>query len=215
MWFKTHKVWAACDASGRLREIDGKVRIKYRLDQPHEYRALRSNLRPLAVSPDKGARPSVRRTAGGRKAAATRPAASAQAAQECPAEAIRIYTDGASSGNPGPSGIGVVICHRDRRKEISRSIGIATNNIAELEAIHTALLALKLRHLPVCVYTDSSYALGVLSKGWKPKKNRRLIARIKALMAEFDAVCLIKVAGHAGDVYNERADALATAAAAT
>ena len=44
---------------------------------------------------------------------------------------ITIFTDGASSGNPGPSGIGVFMSHGEHKKEISESIGIATNNIAE------------------------------------------------------------------------------------
>ncbi|MEA3417444.1 MAG: RNase H family protein, partial [Thermodesulfobacteriota bacterium] len=51
---------------------------------------------------------------------------------------ISIYTDGASSGNPGPSGIGILLRFKDHEKEISRNIGTATNNIAELEAIKTA-----------------------------------------------------------------------------
>ena len=46
-----------------------------------------------------------------------------------------IYTDGASSGNPGKSGIGVVIEFGGRTHEISEHIGIATNNIAEYSAL--------------------------------------------------------------------------------
>ncbi|MBU4419678.1 MAG: ribonuclease HI, partial [Proteobacteria bacterium] len=41
---------------------------------------------------------------------------------------ICIYTDGASSGNPGPSGIGILLLYGDHEKEISKYIGPATNN---------------------------------------------------------------------------------------
>ncbi|KPJ76488.1 MAG: hypothetical protein AMJ54_11645 [Deltaproteobacteria bacterium SG8_13] len=125
---------------------------------------------------------------------------------------IRIYTDGASSGNPGPSGIGAVLEYGDHTKEISKYIGQSTNNIAELEAIRAGLLELKVRNLPVRIYTDSSYAHGVLALGWKPKKNLEVIAAIRQLMQEFCDVKLIKVRGHAGHRQNERADDLARSA---
>jgi ribonuclease HI len=122
---------------------------------------------------------------------------------------VHIYTDGASSGNPGPSGIGVVLLHGAHRKEIAEYIGIATNNIAELCAIQKGLAALKKRNLPVRVYTDSSYACGVLTLNWKPKKNQELIAAIRRDMERFSDLKLIKVEGHRGVVENERADRLA------
>lgn len=46
-----------------------------------------------------------------------------------------LYTDGASSGNPGESGIGVVIATEDRKIELSEYIGRATNNVAEYTAL--------------------------------------------------------------------------------
>ncbi len=51
-----------------------------------------------------------------------------------------IYIDGASSGNPGPAGIGILVC-RDGEKihSISRSIGKTTNNVAEYKALITGL----------------------------------------------------------------------------
>jgi len=70
---------------------------------------------------------------------------------------ICIYTDGASSGNPGPSGIGILLLYGSHEKEISKYIGSATNNIAELEAIRVALLELKKTDIPVKIFTDSSW----------------------------------------------------------
>ncbi|MBF0203671.1 MAG: reverse transcriptase-like protein [Desulfamplus sp.] len=125
---------------------------------------------------------------------------------------IIIYTDGASSGNPGPGGIGVYLKFREHEKEISESIGHTTNNIAELTAIQRALLELKRHDLPVRLYTDSSYALGILTKGWKASKNQELVADIRKLIGKFKDIRFIKTKGHAGIEGNERADTLATRA---
>ena len=127
-------------------------------------------------------------------------------------DCIRIYADGASSGNPGPSGIGVLLRYREHEKEISRNIGLGTNNIAELEAIRTGLLEVKNPDLPVRVYTDSGYAYGLLTLGWKAKKNTELVSDIRMLMKRFKNLTFIKVKGHSGIEGNERADKLATSA---
>ena len=70
---------------------------------------------------------------------------------------LEIFTDGACSGNPGPAGIGVVIKQGGAViKEISRSIGDATNNIAEYAALICALQeALILKADDVLIKTDS------------------------------------------------------------
>ncbi|MBF0259666.1 MAG: ribonuclease HI [Desulfamplus sp.] len=129
-----------------------------------------------------------------------------------PENTIIIYTDGASSGNPGPGGIGVFLKFREHEKEISESIGHTTNNIAELTAIQRALLELKRYDLPVRLYTDSSYALGILTKGWKASKNQELVADIRRLTGKFMDLRIIKTKGHSGIEGNERADKLATQA---
>lgn len=123
---------------------------------------------------------------------------------------ICIYTDGACYGNPGLSGIGILLRFRGHEKEISRYIGIATNNIAELEAIRVGLDSLKKVDIPVIVFTDSKYAHGVLSLGWKAKKNTELINSIRKLASKFKNLAFRKVKGHSGHPGNERADFLAT-----
>ena len=125
---------------------------------------------------------------------------------------VHMYTDGAASGNPGPAGIGIVLQYGRHEKEISEYIGETTNNVAELEAIRVGLNQLKKRDLSVRIYTDSSYALGVLRLGWKAKKNRKLVGAIRNLLRGFDDLEIIKVPGHAGHAENERADRLARAA---
>lgn len=201
MRFKKNKVWVEADADGRPLQKGGRVRIKYQLDQPHEYRVKRNDVIGLDEKPAETPPPAP-------------PAAGSAKPPDDPGGApiVHIYTDGASSGNPGPAGIGVVLQCGAQRKEISEYIGRATNNIAELLAIQKGLAAVKNRGLPVRVYTDSSYAFGVLTLNWKPKKNADLIGAIRRSMAAFADLKLVKVRGHRGVVGNERADELATSA---
>jgi len=125
-------------------------------------------------------------------------------------EPIHAWTDGACTGNPGPMGIGVVLLSGKHRKEISEYLGpVGTNNIAELTAILRALESIKDRKRPVVVYSDSSYAIGLLSMGWKAKANKDLVEKIRQFLRLFPDVQFVKVAGHAGVVENERCDELA------
>jgi ribonuclease HI len=95
---------------------------------------------------------------------------------------------------------------------MSEYIGLATNNMAELKAIETGLLAVKKTDLPVRLFTDSRYAYGVLTLGWKAKANNEMVQSIKKTMMKFKNLKIIKVKGHAGNEGNERADFLATSA---
>jgi len=216
MQFKTNKVWVATSPEGDLRQENGKVLIKYQLDQEHEYWVYRSSVKPLGAEKTKKgtgrAAPAGRRTPKAKRAAGRQRKRAGE--EDPPPDAICIYTDGASSGNPGPAGIGVLLRFGDREKEISKHIGVATNNIAELEAIRTGLKALNKTRHPVRVYTDSTYALGVLTLGWKATKNVDLIRSTQAIMSTFSDLKVIKVKGHAGMAENETADRLATQAAA-
>jgi len=65
------------------------------------------------------------------------------------------------------------------------------------------------------VHTDSQYAIGVLTKGWKAKANQQLIADIKERIRNFPRLLLVYVKGHAGVPLNERADELARQAVAS
>ncbi len=207
--FKGNKVWLATDEKGRPLEKNGKQLIKYQVEQPYEYWVHARSVRPLEEAPETKSGEKRRRPKSRRR---NRPAAAAPRRSDLRDGAIHIFTDGASSGNPGPAGIGVVLRHRERVKEISAYIGTATNNVAELEAIRQGLQAVRRRDLPVRLYTDSSYALGLLSQGWKARKNTQLVEDIRRLMRSFRDLKLIKVKGHTGLEDNERADKLATSA---
>jgi len=66
--------------------------------------------------------------------------------------------------------------------------------------------------LPIQVITDSSYSIGLLTKGWKPKANQELVRRLRQELKRFKDLTFVKVKGHAGIDGNERADSLARAA---
>ena len=118
------------------------------------------------------------------------------------------YADGACSGNPGPSGLGVVVIDGPTRVELSEYLGQGTNNIAELTAVLRALAEVA-RDRPMTIYTDSQYTIGVVQKGWKAKANQDLVAELRAALSGRSATRLSYVPGHSGVLLNERADALA------
>ncbi|MFX5521824.1 RNase H family protein, partial [Acinetobacter baumannii] len=62
---------------------------------------------------------------------------------------LHIYTDGASRGNPGPGGFGVVLLWGDKRKEIAQGYRLTTNNRMELLAVVTALQSLTKKNIPL------------------------------------------------------------------
>ncbi len=102
---------------------------------------------------------------------------------------LEMFTDGACSGNPGSSGIGVVIKHHGKIiKEISKSIGQATNNIAEYMALIYGLQeGLILRAEKVTVYTDSELLYNQVRGHFKVKDEKiiPLHAQIKHLLGGF------------------------------
>ena len=79
---------------------------------------------------------------------------------------IYLYTDGASSGNPGPGGYGVVLKCADVSKEMSEGFSLTTNNRMELLAVIKGLEAIRWSNAEVHVYSDSSYVVNAINKGW-------------------------------------------------
>jgi len=123
---------------------------------------------------------------------------------------VSIYTDGACSGNPGPAGIGVVLICGDSRREISRYIGKATNNRAEIQAVIDALRCLhRPERIHVTLHTDSQLVYGLLALNWKAKANIDLVTEMRDLAQKCASLQVVKVRGHNGDPLNERADTLA------
>lgn len=129
-------------------------------------------------------------------------------------EAIQLWTDGACTGNPGPAGLGVFYRHKGDERELSEYLGRGTNNIAELTAILRGVEMVEDPATPVDILTDSSYCVGLLTKGWKAKANAALVDRLRQAVGRLEDVRILKVPGHSGVEGNERADQLATGAIA-
>ena len=132
-----------------------------------------------------------------------------------------IYTDGAARGNPGPGGYGAILIWGNIRKELSGGFRRTTNNRMELMAVIAALQALTREGLNVNIFSDSSYVVNAIEKGWlrnwirigfKDKKNPDLWRQYAALAAKHN-VRFTWVKGHADNPFNNRCDELATAAA--
>ena len=141
---------------------------------------------------------------------------------------VTAYTDGACRGNQhdnAPGGYGVVLLNGRSRKELAQGYADTTNNRMELRAAIAALKALK-RPCVVDLYTDSKYVCdafnqnwieGWIDRGWKnaskkPVKNQDLWEELLPLVERHD-VTFRWVKGHSDNRENNRADALATAAA--
>ena len=133
-----------------------------------------------------------------------------------------MYTDGSSRGNPGPGGYGTILMAGTHRKELSQGYRLTTNNRMELMAVIAGLLALKKEGMNVTVYSDSQYVVKAVEQGWLKtwiatdfkggKKNKDLWMQYHRL-AQKHTLRFVWVRGHADNMYNNRCDELATAAA--
>jgi ribonuclease HI len=136
-----------------------------------------------------------------------------------PAE-VKIYTDGACRGNPGPGGWGAVLEYGKESKLLYGAEKLTTNNRMELMAVIQALSALK-RPCKIVLVSDSKYVLKGITewlpnwkqKGWltsakKPVMNSDLWQQLDKLASVHD-INWQWVKGHSGHVQNELADQLA------
>jgi ribonuclease HI len=139
-------------------------------------------------------------------------------------ETIRIYTDGACSGNPGPGGWAAIILDGDDSRKLTGGEPHTTNNRMELTAALEALRALE-DDASVKLHTDSAYLSRAFNEGWldnwqendwktsskKPVKNKELW---QALLDEDERhdIEWVWVKGHADNELNNMADELAVAA---
>lgn len=142
---------------------------------------------------------------------------------------VDIWTDGASKGNPGPGGYGVVIKYTDgsgkvHRKEIKEAFESTTNNRME---VLSAIVALKTLTEPceVTLSSDSQYLVKAFNEGWidswlKNDFRRGKSDEVKNIdlweelisLTRTHKVTFIWVKGHADNEENERCDKLANEA---
>jgi ribonuclease HI len=135
---------------------------------------------------------------------------------------VHIYTDGASKGNPGPGGYGVVMewVGKPYRKEFFEGFRLTTNNRMELLAVIVGLEKLKTPNTKVLVISDSKYVvdsvekkwvLGWEKKGFADRKNPDLWKRLLIIYRKHQ-VDFKWIKGHNNHPQNERCDELAVMA---
>lgn len=141
---------------------------------------------------------------------------------------VRIYTDGACSGNPGPGGWATVWCDGDNIIDRRGGEPLTTNNRMELLAVLEALKWISSENKSVAyeVYSDSAYVINAITKcwlqgwrmrGWKTSsgdeiKNIEVWKQLYNLLVKVQSthkVTFYKVKGHNGDPMNEYADKIA------
>lgn len=135
-------------------------------------------------------------------------------------DSVKMYTDGACKGNPGPGGWGALLLYKGHERELWGGEAETTNNRMELLAAIEGLGALT-RSCNVQLYTDSQYVKKGITewlenwkkKDWltaskKPVKNVDLWKKLDYQVARH-TISWHWVKGHAGDIGNERADQLA------
>ena len=134
---------------------------------------------------------------------------------------VKLYTDGACKGNPGPGGWGCILVYGETEKELSGGDAHTTNNRMELSAAIAGLRALK-QPCEVELWSDSKYLVDAITKGWakgwkakgwiksdkKPALNVDLWEKLLDLL-DVHNVKFVWVKGHAGHPENERCDELA------
>jgi len=142
---------------------------------------------------------------------------------------IIIYTDGACHGNPGTGGWAAVLIYKSKRKELSGSFRLTTNNRMELTAVINALEVIKNpEKYEIILHSDSMLLINGINKNWLKKwvksgwkkspksnkidvKNPDLWQRIYELTRNMN-IKFVWVEGHAGVQENERCDILANEA---
>lgn len=142
---------------------------------------------------------------------------------------VRIYTDGACSGNPGPGGWATVWCDDDKVKDKRGGEPLTTNNRMELLAVLEALRWIKSKSKTTVyeIHSDSAYVINAITKcwlqgwrmrGWKTSsgdqiKNLEVWQQLYDALAEVQSahyqVTFHKVKGHSGNPINEYADKIA------
>lgn len=148
---------------------------------------------------------------------------------------VRIYTDGACSGNPGAGGWAAIAYFADGSEELSGGEANTTNNRMELMPAVKSLENIIEKYDEgeisskdkIEIHSDSAYLVNSINEKWvnkwrlngwktvkgKDVKNRdlweKLISLIKELKSLQVSVKFVKVKGHNGNVFNETVDGMA------
>ncbi len=125
-------------------------------------------------------------------------------------EELTIYVDGASKGNPGKAGIGIVFFCEDKKiKEYSQNIGVTTNNVAEYMAVIFAMQeALIVNVRNIAIFSDSELIVNQINGIYKVRDNNlfRLYKQVQHLKGGFKKFNIT----HIERANNKEADKLAS-----
>ena len=126
------------------------------------------------------------------------------------AEKFALYTDGASRGNPGEAGAGLVILDEEGNEIIARSfyLGQCSNNVAEYRALIAGLrAALELGCQQLDIFMDSQLIIRQVQGRYKVKNAglKPLFAEVRQLLAKLASFTI----NHVPRSENRRADELA------
>ncbi len=138
-------------------------------------------------------------------------------AESCVADSstqhLRMWTDGAARGNPGPAGAGVALFDERGRPvaELARALGETTNNVAEYEALQMGLEeALRLGARQVEIFLDSELVVRQVEGKYRVRQPhlKPRLAKIRQLLSRFDSYRI----SHVPREQNRLADRLANQA---
>jgi len=128
---------------------------------------------------------------------------------------LRVYSDGASRGNPGPSAIAFIIVGEDEKilKRYSEYVGVRTNNQAEYDALISALeFASTLPSEEIVCHMDSELVVKQLNGEYRVRSSKLEIlwSKVNELKQKFRKISFIRVPRT--DTYIEVVDRLANQA---
>lgn len=108
---------------------------------------------------------------------------------------LKIYFDGGSRGNPGPSAVGAVVYDDKDKKleELSAHIGEHTNNVAEYIALDKVLDLVEKYHCrKIILFTDSKLLNNQIKKVWKIKDSGilKIYLKVSEKLSKYDLVDL-------------------------
>lgn len=138
---------------------------------------------------------------------------------------VIIYTDGGCRNNQEDTNIGgcaAILMFNGRKKKVSKGYRNTTNNKMEIQAVIEGLKHMKRKDVPIKLYSDSSYVVNTISKGWlvnwakngwvkkdgKNVKNMEQWEELLQLIRSFDDFKIYKVKGHDVDILNNEVDDL-------
>ena len=194
--YRKNKAWLRVDSHGKpLLDERGLAPLRFKPTDERTYSVRPDDVAEIeAEHPE----PDAQAEGGGTRDAAT----------EDPST-IQLHVHGVATGNPGPGGLGVVLCWQGRRREIQRYVVEATEQEAQLLALLAALGAVRKPSLPVAIHAEASYLSEVLDPEYHPRADLALVEALRRERRRFDVLRFVPVQPESGGPDSLRAVRLA------